>query len=383
MAKTAKNLTYLRAQNQGAVLKALLMEKSLSQRELAERLHLTPMSISYITADLLEKGIIAEREAIKKDSPGRRAVALELVPERLLAVGVSVSRRHLRISLADLSGNTLRLLSLCHRDRETKESLTKRIIEGIEAFWQPPVVDRILGIGVSCIGLVDIREKTVSTTTDFYGIEDWPIGRILEERFGRTCLVVEDMKAAGLAEFYYGAARNFSDFIYLGLTYGLGAGVISNGKLLEGNRGFCGEIGHITLYADGKTCGCGNRGCAETYLSVGAILERTGLSEWSELVELSQSSPKDPALRFIARDLSTLLVNTVNCFDTQAVIIGHEGALLGEGFYKEIKEEVNRRILARKLKSVSILPSAIPEKIHVLNGAAIIFSRLFGGEFKL
>ena len=380
---SAKNLTYLRAQNQGAILKALLLGQNVTKQELARATGLTSMSISNITNDLLEKGILTERETIKKDSPGRPALALELVPGRLLAIGVSVSRRHLRFSLADLLGNPIKTVAHRHREKETKESLTKRIFEGVEELLRHPDADRILGIGVSCIGLVDIRQKTVSATTDFYGIEDWPIGRLLEEKFSLPCIVAEDMKAAGLAELYYGAAKNYTDFIYLGLTYGLGAGVISNGKLLEGNRGFCGELGHTTLYADGKTCGCGNRGCAETYLSVGAILERMGLPDWQEMTELSNKSPKDPALQTIARDLSTLLVNTVNCFDTQAVIIGHEGALLGAEFYRRINEEVNRRILARKLKSVAILPSAIPHKIHALNGAAIIFSRLFGGEFKL
>ncbi len=380
----AKNLTYLRAQNQGAVLRTLLLEKNVSKQQLARRLNLTPMSISYITNDLLEKGILAERQGgIKKESPGRRAVALEIVPERLLAIGVSISRRHLRISLADLAGNTLQLISHRHRKKETKESLTARIIEEIEALWQKAPAEHILGIGVSCIGLVDIREKTVVATTDFYEIKDWPIGRILEERFGRTCYVVEDMKAAGLAEFYYGAAGKLTDFIYLGITYGLGAGVISNSKLLEGNRGFCGEVGHTTLYADGKTCGCGNRGCAEMYLSVGAILERLGLCDWQEFLVLCEKSPADPMVRAITRDLSTLLVNIVNTYDTQAVLIGHEGALLSGEVFEQLNEEVNRRIMARAVKTVSILPSAIPEKIHALSGAAVIFSRLFGGEFKL
>ena len=118
-------------------------------------------------------------------------------------------------------------------------------------------------------------------------------------------------------------------------------------------------------------------------MSVGAMLERLGLQEWQDAVTLSQKYPQDPALQTIARDLATLLVNTANCFDPQAVIIGHEGALLGADFYQRIEQEVNRRILARKLKEVRILPSAIPQKIHALNGAAIIFSRLFGGEFKL
>ena len=385
MPKTAKNLTYLRAQNQGAILKALLLGKEISKQELAGRLNLTPMSISYITNDLLEKGIITENQEkpIKKDSPGRRALALEIVPRRLLAIGVSISRRHLRIALSDLCGEPIRLISHRHSPDLTKETLTDMILEEVEDLLKLAPREHILGIGVSCIGLVDIREKTVVATTDFFGIQNWPIGKILQDRFNLTCYVVEDMKAAGLAEYYYGAAGALNDFIYLGVTYGLGAGIISNSKLLEGNRGFCGEVGHTTLYHDGKNCGCGNRGCAEMYLSVGAILERMGLEDWQDFADLCRKSPRDPAVQAILRDLATLLVNIVNCYDTEAVIIGHEGALLIEEIFTQLNEEVNRRIMARAVKKVEILPSAISEKIHALNGAAVIFSRLFGGEFKL
>ncbi len=384
MPNAAKNLTYLRALNQGAILKALLLGEDVTKQELARRTGLTAMSISNITNELLEKGILAERqEGIKKDSPGRRAVALEIVPKRLLAIGVSISRRHLRCALVDLCGNVLELRSHRHPAGLTSQSLQQQIFADVQVLLNCAPREHILGIGVSCIGLVDMRQKSVAATTDFYGIKDWPIGRILEEEFDLPCIVAEDMNAAGLAEHYYGAAGELSDFIYLGLTYGLGAGVISNSKLLEGNRGFCGEVGHTTLYADGKACGCGNCGCAEMYLSVGALLARAGLKEWEQFAALTEKSPQDPVVQTVARDLSTLLVNIVNCYDTQAILIGHEGALLSGSFFEQLHEEVNRRILARAVKKVSILPSVLPDRIHALSGAAVIFSRLFGGEFRL
>lgn len=385
MAQKPKNLTYLRAQNQGAVLKTLLLGEKISKQQLAQRLNLTPMSISYITSDLLEKGILAESkgEKIKKASPGRRGVALELVPRRLLAIGVSISRRHLRVSLADLCGNTIEQFTHRHPAHLSVRRLTAQILSDVEQLLKLAPKEHILGIGVSCIGLVDMREKMVVDTTDFFGIRNWRIGAILQQQFGLTCYVVEDMKAAGLAEFYYGNARARNDFIYLGITYGLGAGIISNGKLLEGNRGFCGEIGHTTLYADGKICGCGNRGCAEMYLSAGALPERLGLSDWSEAVELFRAEPQNPKVQAVLQDLTTLLVNAVNVFDPEAVIIGHEGAQLSEAMFEQLNRQVNERLLARAVKQVEIMPSAIADKIHSLNGAAIIFSRLFGGEFKL
>ena len=382
---TAKNLTYLRARNQGAVLETLLRGENISKQELAHRLKLTPMSISYIAGDLLEKGILQENRTapIKKDTPGRRGVALSITPNRLLAVGVSVSRRHLRVSLAELSGKTLHCITHQHNENVTSESLTEQISLDIAEVLTLAPKEHILGIGVSCIGLVDIQEKTVISTTDFYGIENWNIGKVLEERFSLPCFVAEDMKAAGLAEYYYGAAKNLTDFIYLGITYGLGSGIIADGKLLEGNRGFCGEVGHTTLYHDGLTCVCGNRGCAEKYLSVGAITERLSLENWDEVISFCNKNPEDKALDTIIHELSTLIVNIINNFDSEAIVIGHEGAALPEFVFEALNLEVNKRILARNVKTVNILPSLIPKQIHALNGAAIVFFQLFAGTFKL
>lgn len=382
---TAKNLTYLRARNQGAVLQTLLQGKSITKQELSHRLNLTPMSISYIAGDLLEKGILFENWSapIKKDTPGRRGVALSIAKERLLAVGVSVSRCHLRVSLVDLCGNTLKYFSHQHDGEVTKDSLTSQIINDIKELLPLAPKEHILGIGVSCIGLVDIQKKTVISTTDFYGINDWDIGEVLQKEFDMPCFVAEDMKAAGLTEHYYGTAKKLCDFVYLGITYGVGAGVIADGKLLEGNRGFCGEVGHTTLHHDGIECVCGNRGCAEKYLSVSAITERFGLSDWQEFVQYCKNEHESHVVETVARELSTLIINIVNNYDCEAVIIGHEGALLPKTFFDSVNKQVNNRILARSVKSVSIIPSSLSEKIHQLNGASIVFFQLFAGFFKL
>ncbi len=382
---TAKNLTYLRARNQGAVLQTLLQGKSITKQELSHRLNLTPMSISYIAGDLLEKGILFENlsATAKKETPGRRGIALSITQNRLVAVGVSVSRRHLRVSLAELCGKTIKCISHRHGQNITTDSLTAQIISDINELIPLVPKEHILGIGVSCIGLVDIQKKTVISTTDFYGINNWPVGEILQKEFDIPCFVAEDMKAAGLTEHYYGAAKNLRDFVYLGITYGVGAGVISDRKLLEGNRGFCGEVGHTTLHHNGIPCVCGNRGCAEKYLSVSAITERFEFKNWQDFVLLCQNDPQSKEVCAVAEELSTLIVNIVNNYDSEAIIIGHEGADLPNSFFESVNQQVNARILARDVKTVRIIPSAISKKIHELNGASIVFFQLFAGFFKL
>lgn len=387
MQNKAKNLTYLRASNQGAILKALLYDKYISKQDLASRLNLTPMSISYITADLIEKGVLREVAGAKKitKSPGRRASLIALNENKILAIGVTITKRHLRTSLVSLNGEIIKCFSHRHDKNTTSESLTEKIISDIELLLNEVKDNILLGIGVNSIGIVDIKNKSVISIIDLCNIHNWKIGKDLEERFNLSCYVVDDMKASALAESYYGVAKGLSDFIYLGITYGLGSSIISNGTLFEGNMGFGGEVGHTTLYHNGKTCECGNRGCAELYLSAGALLEKSGLKEWQDFLDYCNNSPENPVIREYMCDLTTFLVNIINTFDPQAVVIGHEGAplFLNNAVFNQVNKNVNQRIISRNLKSVPIVPSTIYDKIHELNAASVVFSHLFNGEFKL
>jgi predicted NBD/HSP70 family sugar kinase len=187
------------------------------------------------------------------------------------------------------------------------------------------------------------------------------------------------MKAAALAESYYGVGKAYQDFVYVGITHGIGAAVIAGGKLLAGNRGFSGELGHTTLYPNGEQCVCGNIGCAELYLSVPKVLEQAGLSSWDDFV----FTPNTPAMQRFLSDLGILLTGVVNLFDPEAVVLGHEGALLSQKCYQTLQQILDKRTMTRQFKTVHIIPSALAQSITAQSGGALVFDRLFGGEFKL
>ena len=377
MPKQGKNLTDLRASNQGALLRFILANRTATQQQLAAALQLTPMSISYITTELLEKGYLRETPTEGSSARGRRAKALSLVTEELLAVSVSVSRRAVRISTVDVGGAVLSTTRVPLAADTTADRLTAVIERGIAA--QLAAVDgrHVLGIGVSCVGLVNMHDGIVVSATDFYGIPDWPIGEHLEKRFGLPVFVAEDMKAAALAECYYGVGG--TQFVYVGITHGIGAAVIADGKLLAGEHGYAGELGHTTLYPDGPSCPCGNHGCAELYLSVPVVLKNAGCTAWEDFTADADS----PAMQRFLSDLATVLTGVVNLFDPEAVILGHEGALLPAVCYKRLQQALARRTMTRHLKTVCVLPSALARHVTAQSGAAIVFDRLFAGEFKL
>lgn len=384
MAKSGKNLTYLRATNQGAILKTILLSGPKTRLELAAALNLTAMSISYITSDLLEKGILTELSAdTKNNTPGRHSAQLALVPRKITAIGVSISRNTVNCTLADLSGKVMYNNKIALTDLTTQDFLTKLIIKNVQLILDQFPDAHILGIGISAVGIVDSRKGTVCETTDFFGICDWPIGNILKDHFQIPTYIVEDMKSSALAESYYGIAKNYSDFVYLGVTRGIGVGVIYNGKLFEGHSGFSGEIGHITLYNSGLPCPCGNTGCMEMYLSVPVILEKAGLSSWEEFLVYCEREPNSPVLQQFLDDIGVALVTLSNLFDPQAIIIGHEGATLNSYCFDRMQRTLNERTMTRRICKTVVHPSSLSQRISYLNASSIVFSHLFLGDFKL
>ena len=377
MPKQGKNLTDLRASNQGALLRFILANRTATQQQLAAALQLTPMSISYITAELLEKGYLREAPTEASSSRGRRAKELSLVTENLLAVSVSVSRRAVRISMVDIGGGVLATEHIPLTADTTADRLSAIIERGIAAQLADFSGRHVLGIGVSCVGLVNMHDGTVVSTTDFYGITDWTIGKQLEARFGLPAFVTEDMKAAALAECYYGVGG--TQFVYVGITHGIGAAVIADGKLLTGEHGYAGELGHTTLYPDGPSCPCGNCGCAELYLSVPVVLKNADVASWDAFA----AEPDSPTMTRFLRDLATVLTGVVNLFDPETVVLGHEGALLPAVCYERLQQTLAHRTMTRHLKTVRVLPSALARSVTAQSGAAIVFDRLFAGEFKL
>lgn len=384
MVKNGKNLTYLRAANQGAILKTILLSGPSTRLDLASTLNLTAMSISYITSDLLEKGILCELSAEARcNAPGRHSTQLALVPEKIMAIGVSIARAFVRFTLADLQGTVIYSRKILLDEQTTSERLTLLLIENMQTILCNYPQHRILGIGISAIGIVDTRSGTLSETTDFFGIHNWPIARILQEHFELPVYIVEDMKSSALAESYYGSAKNYTDFVYLGITRGIGIGVIYNGKLFEGHNGFSGEIGHVTLYNHGLKCPCGNMGCMEMYLSVPVILKKAGLLSWDEFLAFCEEDPDNPILAQLLEDLGVALVTLANLFDPQAIIVGHEGAMLNSACFEKMQEILNERAITRRLRSITVHPSSLSDRISYLNAPAVVFSRLFLGEFKL
>ena len=194
----------------------------------------------------------------------------------------------------------------------------------------------------------------------------------------------EDLDAV---EKLYGKCVDMRNFVYVGLTNGVGAGLVLNNSLFRGHHGFAGELGHMIIDSGGPPCTCGNRGCLETYVSVPRILQRFRRElgrEFETFGELCSFCEQDQAgaalLDSLLEKLATALANLCKITDPEAIVIGHSGALLTDSQLRSIERWVNQRILAKGISKVRVLRSAFGTQASLYGAAALPLQQVFEGK---
>jgi glucokinase len=224
-----------------------------------------------------------------------------------------------------------------------------------------------------------------------------PFAEIFSTRFKLPVALTNDANAAAIGEMIFGAAQKMDNFLMITLGTGLGSGLVVNGKLVYGHDGFAGELGHVCVREKGRACGCGKRGCLETYVSASGI-KRT-------VFELLATETDDSVFRGISfndldskqitiaanngdliakkafektgRMLGKSLADTVAHISPQAVFLFGGLALAGNWIFEPTKAAMEENLLEVFRGKIDILPSALQHKnIAVLGAAALIWKDL-------
>lgn len=216
------------------------------------------------------------------------------------------------------------------------------------------------GIGVATAGAVDDRDGSIFAATDnLPGWAGFELRAFSQQRFQLPVSVVNDAQAAVLSELHFGMGRGLSDFVVITLGTGVGGGIVSGGRLIRGQHGFGGSIGHSVIHAGGRPCNCGRKGCLEAYVSTAALLRAycehggaaAGESDDDAALALrinqlarSGDAAAQAAYGCLAEHLAEGIANIFNLLDPQAVILS--GGLI-EGypvFITYVQERVKTRL---------------------------------------
>lgn len=186
------------------------------------------------------------------------------------AIGVDLGGTNLRVAAIDAAGNKLEIID--KRTEGTREAVIEEMTSAILGLIRRHgPASKFLGVGVGIPGVVDLADGILRSAANLPGWNDYPVVRDLEARLGVPVALENDANCAALGEQWLGAGQGVEDLCMLTLGTGVGGGLLVHGRPWHGVAGMAGEVGHMTVIADGRPCGCGNHGCLEQYASATAV----------------------------------------------------------------------------------------------------------------
>lgn len=386
----------LRERNLAAVL-ALVADRTAgagsasapSRAGLAAATGMARGTVSALVDALLVGGLLEEVPPPPRTGAGRPAHGLRLSGRRVAALGVELGASHAVACVRDLTGAVRAREAVPSIDRTgppeqvlaASAALAGRVLAGARAQGLD-----VVGGAWALPGLVDTGAGTLRLAPNL-GWRDVDVLALLGQHpaLRDLPLAVDNEAALGaLAELWHPGeradetpgGRRRASFVLVTGEVGIGSGVVLGGRPLRGERGWSGELGHVTVDPAGPRCGCGASGCLEAYAGQEALLARAGLAGGAADDLRRAAERADPAALAALDDagaaLGTALSAAVNLLDVDAVVLGGSCAPLAPWLTPPLQRELARRVLRARLLEVPVRVSATGADAAVMGAAALV-----------
>jgi predicted NBD/HSP70 family sugar kinase len=379
----------VRATNLAVVLRFVREHAPCSRADIAASTGLNKATVSSLVADLIDRRLVRET-GLTENRVGRPATMLVLDGSPYAAIGVEINVDTVSAVAVDLAGERL----LTWRRSFSAGDSVNQGVAAVGAVVRR-VVGRmakeerqVLGLAVAVPGLVDVQ-GTVRIAPGL-GWRDADLGGDLAKALrdpGFPIQVDNDANLAALAEQRFGAHAGASDLVYLTGELGVGAGVILDGRLRKGGRGFSGEIGHVQLDPEGPRCHCGRRGCLEAMAGIAAVLRRD-LSpaetqvEIEEVVRLARAGDAGTlaTLDSVGRHLGQGVSLLASLLNPEVVILGGYYVPLAPWLLPAVRDELAGRVIAEEAGGCQVVASTLGHDAAALGGAARVLDSVDSGR---
>ena len=327
--RNGTNLEYAHLLNQRVVLETIRLCGPVSRVEVARLTRLTNQTVFNIVDGLQQAGLI-QKFGLTAAERGQPAKLFKINPDGALSVGLHLERDHIAAVLVDFSG-VVRARTFRGHYLSTPDEARKQALSSIRELQRKNGRKRIWGLGIALPGPIDSRNGKVISMPNFPGWEEFNVRDYFNKKVGLRVLVDNDATAAAIGESWYGVGRTLNSFFYVYMGVGVGGGIIVDGRPFRGFRGNSGEIGHVVVNRsrDAKRCGCGKKGCLETYTSLkslcqhlqGAGIRGTQLPQLVQLFETRNTALME-WMKTAVLFLSEAFQNLQLLFDPEAFVVG-------------------------------------------------------------
>lgn len=369
-----------RALNVKLVMRALYELGPISKADLSRLTGLTRTSVGKLVSQLEREGF-AQNVGLGPSTGGKAPTLVALVDDARHLVSLDLGERTFSAALVNLRGIIRRRASrdLDGGNVDAAVGLVTDLIDEILGGEH----QQILGISVGTPGIVE-SDGMIRWALNL-SLGDLRLGDILRARYGLPTIVANDAWAAALATYLFRGGGRPSNLVVINVGSGIGAGLVLDGELFEGDRRGAGEIGHIVVDPGGAECHCGRRGCLETVASAPAILRAAadaGLAT-ETLRDLGLlAADGDPVALAIVRAAGTALGNAIahllGALDIREIVVHGSVTALGEPWLSAIRDEATSRSLGPLARETLVIDDGAGEDLTLVGAAAMLLTRELG-----
>ncbi len=311
-------------------------------------------------------------------------------------IGVDVGGTNIKVALVDKKGNIVYSNTVPTRAEMGYEYTISNMKQAIYELMKETKTSKevIDGIGFGFPGQVDCERGIVRLAPNIPGWVNVPIASIIEEEFGITTKIDNDVRCAALGELNFGAGKDCQNLICITVGTGIGSGLIVNGKLVRGASNAAGELGHIKLQMQGgPICGCGDTGCLEAFASGPAIVAMAeqyilgGKStKYRELANpditpyvVAEAAKQGDTVakrifEIIGEYIGIGMASVVNLLNPERIVIGGGVADAGDLLIEPIKRTLKERAMPIQAAAVEIVPAELGNTAGVIGASLLIES---------
>ncbi len=367
--------------NSQLVLRALHDRSPLSRADLARITGLTRTSVGDLVGTLMDDGLI-EEVGRGHSSGGKSPILLRVAPDGRHLIGLDLAEAQFSGAVVNLRGEILRSIHLPIEgwSSEATVELVFQLVDALRADDRSP----LLGIGIGAPGVIDTSTGIVRWSVHL----DWAelrLGPLLEQRYGVPVVVANDSHAAALAELTFFRRPRPNNLIVIRVGRGVGAGIIINGQLFQGDGYGAGEFGHVSIGGAEGPCRCGREGCLETMTSMSAMVDAAGALEPSITDEtglVAAFGAGVTAIRRIvldaARELGLAVGWLIGVLNVRHVLLVGRVADFGDDWLGEVRRYAGSSALTLLARDTQIEFGHVHDDVVALGASALLMERQLG-----
>jgi len=377
----------VRRANLSAIATELHLSGPLSRSELVTRTGLTRSAIRGLIGEFVGADLASEQRRTSLGIPGRPSPLVRPNPDRAIVLALEISVDSLAAAMVGFGGV---ILDSRRVDRPRGHLSVDQTLNDLSDLALPmlgilPRSDTLIGVSVAVVGVVRRSDGCVRVAPNL-GWSDVPLAARIAECLGVDVpvAVANDGDLGALAEHRRGAAVGVDHVVFIVGEVGVGGGIIVDGRPLDGNEGYAGEVGHLPVNPLGTICGCGTTGCWETEIGEHALLTRAGRDPSggrsavdSVLAAAEAGGTREvAALDEVGRWLGVGLAGLVNIFNPRLVVLGGLFGRIHPFVGRTVEQALASRAMAAPRLLVEVVPAALGADAPLLGAAELGFEPL-------